>query len=315
MTWTRLWPYIFFVFLLACGNNHIQQPEANVPTPGHDTEPCSFGSAPLPGPFIVLAGGAYSGRPSGRQIDESGHEATVLHVVVNVPEKPVALMLGSYEPTIWKIAWTPQTRINAIVLSGYHTQILTGIYDDVKVLHSTYANNGPCPFFFVADDGMEEMEPLSRKLFQRPIQQTFVADNGSLLMGQPVKTDELLISNDTVAIEAYFTPNTLPSGRAGLRQALDQGLLRQATRGDAREWELAYQKHVAAETGVTPSLPEPIGADADELDNVYVVLKPFTLPAGLFGDAAAAFFVPRGVPRPTGVSGHAVINDYNQLRQ
>ncbi|MBK7956178.1 MAG: hypothetical protein IPK02_20760 [Candidatus Accumulibacter sp.] len=98
---------------------------------------CSFVNIQFPENLVVIAGGAYSGRKTGRQIDESGHEATVMDVVVNVPDKPVALLLGSHEPTIWKIVHTPQTRIAAIVLSGYYTQVLNGISSEIPLLNST----------------------------------------------------------------------------------------------------------------------------------------------------------------------------------
>jgi hypothetical protein len=45
----------------------------------------------------------------------------------------------------------------------------------------------------------------------------------------------------------------------------------------------------------------------------YVVLKAYTLPAGLYGANSATFFVPRGVPRPTGERGHSTIYDFNTM--
>jgi hypothetical protein len=44
-----------------------------------------------------------------------------------------------------------------------------------------------------------------------------------------------------------------------------------------------------------------------------VVLKPFRLPPGLYGAHSATFFVPKGVPRPTGELGHSVLYDFNTL--
>ena len=41
----------------------------------------------------------------------------------NQPSAPVVLMLGSYEPTVWNIGWSPGTRILAVLVSGYHAQV------------------------------------------------------------------------------------------------------------------------------------------------------------------------------------------------
>ena len=49
------------------------------------------------------------------------------------------------------------------------------------------------------------------------------------------------------------------------------------------------------------------------LHNGYVVLKPFRLPAGLYGAHSATFFVPRGVARPTGNLGPSLLYDFNTL--
>jgi hypothetical protein len=49
------------------------------------------------------------------------------------------------------------------------------------------------------------------------------------------------------------------------------------------------------------------------MHNAYVVLGPFRLPEGLYGAHSATFFVPKGVPRPTGNLGHSVLYDFNTL--
>jgi hypothetical protein len=43
------------------------------------------------------------------------------------------------------------------------------------------------------------------------------------------------------------------------------------------------------------------------------VLKAYTLPAGLYGANSATFFVPKGVPRPTGKLGHSTLYDFNTM--
>lgn len=299
----------------ACGNGNFQEPERLVAPVPQKVASCGSEDRPFPENLLVLAGGAYSGRKTGRQMDDSGHEATVMEVAVNVPSTPVALMLGNHEPTIWKVSRTPETRIAAIVLSGYYTQALTGVSPDVPVLNSTFHNKGPCGLFYLADDGMEKLESLAQQLFGRPLTQKYFATEGRLTIGRPVGSGTNLVADHTIAIESFYTPGAPPAAAAGIREALERGVLRRATLGDALAWERAFRRHLELEAGSAPPMPVVQGNDADLLDNAFVLLKPFALPSGLYGEAATTFFVPRGVPLPTGKPGHSAINDYNQLRQ
>jgi hypothetical protein len=43
------------------------------------------------------------------------------------------------------------------------------------------------------------------------------------------------------------------------------------------------------------------------------VLKPMQFPAGLYGAHSATFFVPKGVPLPTGNAGHSAVLDFNTM--
>lgn len=277
---------------------------------------CSFANLQFPKNLIVIAGGAYSGKKAGRQIDESGHEATVMDVVVNVPDKPVALMLGSHEPTIWNIVRTPETRIAAVVLSGYYAQVLHGVSSDIPMLNSTYVNKGPCGHFYLAEHGMSELEPLAQELFQRPLQNKYFAVDGRLVIGRPVDSEGSLLANNTIPKQSIFSKSAPSAGLVGIREAQEKGVLQQATLGDALAFARAFQRHRELEFGAEPiAIAAPGGKESDLLDNAYVVLKPFVLPSGLYGGAAATFFVPLGVPRPSGKPGHSQINDFNQLRQ
>ena len=86
--------------------------------------------------MVVYAGGAYSGKKIKYQIDQSGHQATQFEVIVNSPNEPVALILGAYEPSIWNIAWTKGTYVEAVVVTGYHRQVVAGLSNDTPILNS-----------------------------------------------------------------------------------------------------------------------------------------------------------------------------------
>lgn len=51
-------------------------------------DPCEFSGLKLPEEYSIFAAGGYSGREINFQIDQSGHQATQMDVVVNYSSKP-----------------------------------------------------------------------------------------------------------------------------------------------------------------------------------------------------------------------------------
>jgi hypothetical protein len=107
-------------------------------------------------------------------------------------------------------------------------------------------------------------------------------------------------SEPVVPIVPVEPPDTRPGGEAGLALGVREGYLREARKSDMNEW-LATQKPGDAR----------VDSSAFAMLNAYVVLKPYRLPNGLYGAHSAKFYVPRGVPRPTGELGHSAIYDFN----
>lgn len=103
-----------------------------------------------------------------------------------------------------------------------------------------------------------------------------------------------------VPIVPVEPPDTRPGGEAGLALGVREGYLREARNSDRNEW-LVTQKPGDARGD----------SSAFAMHNAYVVLKPYRIPSGLYGAHSAKFYVPRGVPRPTGELGHSVIYDFN----
>ena len=145
---------IWFVLTVACSlvarENQAASQMPSVPTVqsriSTDKSHCRFNNQ-LPNDFSLFAAGAYAGRKLNFQIDASGRHATQMDIVVNHIQKPVVLMLGAYEPTIWNMSWTSNTEIFAVMLSGYHTQVVSGLTEATKVLISTDENRGKCGIF------------------------------------------------------------------------------------------------------------------------------------------------------------------------
>lgn len=232
----------------------------------------------LPQEFTVVAAGGYAGRLTDFQIDQSGHQATQIDVAVHHPDKPVVLMLGAYEPNIWNIGWSPQTRIVAIVVSGYHRQAVAGLDKSVPVLNSSHDNKGACGYFYISSERNEKLNPLSQRLFGRTVDMVYPAANGKVLIGNSLPEDVRLITSSHTPAQSYYDKTAPLAGQAGLDDAVSRGVLRPATAADARRWAEA----VARKNGT--SLPPVAGArdslaDASHLFRTYVIAKPFVFPA------------------------------------
>lgn len=222
-------------------------------------------------------------------------------------------MLGAYEPTIWNIGWSKGTKIVAVLVSGYHRQVVAGLEKDVPLLNSSYDNHGPCGYFYVANDKFTALNPLAKRVFGRPVEMVFLAEQGRVVVGEPLKSDTKLITSSETTPASFYDRNAPIAGPAGLKDAVRKGLLRKATTADADAWVNAVIQN-SPKRDVPPiagtGIPKPPRPPAY---NAYVVLKPFTYPAGLYGGNSATFIIPKGVPRPVGNPGHSAVYDFNTL--
>ncbi len=275
---------------------------------------CSFGDMDIPDNMVVYAAGGYTGRKLDYQIDQSGHAATQFDIAVNSKRKPVALILGAYEPTIWNIGWTRGTEIVAILAQGYHRQVVAGVPDDVPVLTSSYEDKGPCGRSYVRKGRNEWLNPTSRRHFGRDVSLVYPGDrSGKIAVGDPFSPNHPMVTSAENTPESYRDDSAPVAGPAGLEVAVEQGFLRIATKADADAWIRALMKR-----NPDPDVPPVAGEGIPEpprprMHNAYVVLKPFTFPAGLYGANSATFFVPEGVPRPKGNPGHSTVYDFNLM--
>lgn len=267
---------------------------------------CGFDGLSLPSNTKVYAAGAYGGRKLNFQIDESGHEATQIDVAVNEPDAPVVLMLGGYEPTVWTIGWSKRTQILAVLVSGYHRQVVSGLPASTPMLISTYDNKGPCGSFHVSQDEAEKLNPIARRVFERAVDKVYIAQQGRVLIG--ADAGSWVTDRAAPSPESFRLPNSQLAGPAGLEQAVRMGNLREASQRDADAW-------IAAQSTRPRDVPTIVGASPRSMDlyNAYVVIRPFRLPAGLYGAHSATFFVPKGVARPTGELGHSTLYDFNTV--
>lgn len=287
--------------------------QGRVAVPGRDLG-CRLPGFTPPAAFKLFAAGAYAGRRLDYQIDQSGHEATRIDVSVNHTAEPVILMLGAYEPTVWNIGWSPKTTIVAVLIGGYHRQVVAGLPKEVPVLVSTYDNKGACGYFYVSEDRVGQLNPIALAAFGKRVDLVHLAKDGAVAIGDPAVSTQLLTSARTTP-DSFRDKDAPLAGEAGLQQAIQQGLLRPALREDMDAWALA-QAEIMARRDVPPIAGRSATRNRPSRENIhngYVVLRAMRIPAGLYGAHSATFFVPKGVPRPTGNPGHSSIYDFNTL--
>jgi len=275
---------------------------------------CAFAGVKFPDELLVYAVSSGAGRELSFQIDQSGYMATQFDIAVNSPSRPVVLMLGAYHPTIWNIGWTADTRIVAVLVSGYHRQAVAGLPDTAPILNSTFDNRGACGYFYAGKKGDRLLNLLSQQLFGRPVDRLF-AGNGSepIVVGEPLASGTRLMTAPATSPENFREANAPLAGPAGIDDAVAKGILRPATDADLDAWAAAVAAKSprdvppVAGQGI-PKPPRPI-----IITKAYVVLKAFTYPAGLSGGHSATFFVSAGVPAPKGNPGHSSVYNFNTL--
>lgn len=295
------------IMLLLLAGCAAQQPDRLVPFKMDITAVCGFPGLHLPDDAVVLSAGAYGGRRLDYQIDQSGDAATQIDVAVNSPHKPVILMLGASEPTIWNVGWTVGTRIVAVFANGYHTQRVAGLRKNTPLLLSSNDNKGPCLVGYFSGGKISSTEQnLSRKLFSRDIAGFSKVVDGRVVVGEPVTPDQTLITSSHTPPESFRDKKAPLAGAAGLEAAVRKGILRRATVRDAEKWREALKQKYAKQNLPPPNIPP-------DLFNAYTVLKEFTCPAGLYGGNRATFYVPEGVAPPKGNCGHSRIYDLNSV--
>jgi hypothetical protein len=304
------------------------QPQAAVPfkaASGSVTEvACSFVDRNLPKDTIVVAAGGYAGRKLDFQIDQSGHEATQFDIAVH-SDKPVALLLGAYEPTIWSIGWSKGTRIVAVFVTGYHRQAVAGLPKGTPLIVSSQEEKQPCGHHYIGDEGnLSWINPKSRTVFGVEATRVYTRNlKGLVEIVETTREKTDYVTSPDTPPDFYRDKDAPMAGAAGLDEAVKKGLLRALTDEDIRMVQQHYidnaptgpsglKGDIPPIAGARPDAPSPDLAPRLDKRRAYVVLKPMVFPAGLYGGNSATFVVPAGTPAPTGNPGHSTVHDLNK---
>lgn len=266
----------------------------------------------LPENCAVYAVGTYAGttKLDGVDLDRSGHQVTQAEVVVNVPDRPVVLVLTAYDPTVWRVGWTAKTRLVGVVVSGYHGQALIGIDKQTPRVISSYRKKGSFDYFLAHDASprLLAMNDTVKRLVGREIDRFENKPTGGVFyVGErPNDATEVIYSDDLKVADyddapkvAPGQPKPLPAGEKGLAQLVLEGKLRLATRADINAWiDKASEKYKRFN-------PDLRVESYMEFGHTFVVRGAVTLPEGLVGAHSAAFIIPDGVAFPGGPRGHS----------
>jgi hypothetical protein len=258
---------------------------------------CDFSGAVLPKDFYVYAAGGNSGLKQYIIIDQSGKEASEFTVFINIPDKPVALILSVGNPAVWQIKYTRNTDIAALYLSGYEKQIVTGLPGKTRLLNAT--NVSYCKSeHIVSENRLDRLNPLSQQLFGKSVDMVYFAKRGFITIGEKIDSDNYISFNARETLS--FHDKTQPfAGETGIKDALNKKILRQAACGDIMPIYEYYIKD-------NPSIK---GRDILPRD-AYVIEKDFILPVGAH---SVTFILQKGVPFPKGDLGHSCLYDLNNF--
>ena len=268
---------------------------------------CIFPQQELPQDFDVYALSDFGGSPQGYQMrgDNSGHVATKIDAAINYPSKPIVLMVGAHEPTIWNFKWTEGTNIVGVLATGNHAQAVAGLPKETPVVISTRNNVAECGYFYSTEglvyrteDNLNFLNSLSQKVFGQSVEDEFPRSVLPKIIGISPNDNPEFINSQDIPIESFFDFDDPLIGLSGIKVLLERGLIRQTTEEDINAWIKGRKKNITSER--KQSL---IGGEN------YVVLDDFTYPKGLVGALAVNFFIPKDVREPSGDPGHSAIYD------
>lgn len=280
--------------------------------PAQLAEPCTFKNLELPPDFVVYAAGHYSGIKLPFQIDENATSAaTETRVYVNVTSRPVVLMLGNYEPTVFQIYRTPETQIIAVYGSGYHPPIIAGIAPEIPAL-APKASSTCKRFNLNARSGITETDrqlvnAISQQIFQKPVDHIVLAQaDEAVYIGEQLDRAKY-IQDRKQRSESFRMPNTPLAGQAGIQQALENGKIVPARAEDIAAWHQVskypsdYHLGDLSKDSIQRNLAK----------TAYVIEKPFRIPVGLNGSESVLFILKKGVPWPQGLLGQSQLMNMN----
>ena len=203
----------------------------------------SFNGTVFSNNLDVYAGGSYRGKGVNYQIEDSSHQTTEFEVIVNSPDKPVALILGAYDPSVWNIKWTKGTKIEAVLAYGQHKQFVAGLPKGTPILAGN--DNRSCDLSnnvgsdFDQDTILlyqERKNKLSKQMYNKTITSMRQAKNGKLLFGDKISINTKLYSSKDTPTSSFIDKTESLYGDEGLNKLLKEGKIRLLKTTELNKW-------------------------------------------------------------------------------
>jgi hypothetical protein len=220
------------------------------------------------------------------------------------------LVLSAYDPVVWDLRQIPKRRLEGVVAYGHAAQAVVGVPKNVPVRFSAGRRADPrCGSATYAYQGGQNLDKLAANVKQaigRPIDKfygeyaplAFNVDGGA----RPLPDTGSITLGMLVASE-LFDLSAVPSKAGGIAVLLQQGAIRRATEDDQAELNAALTR--ASPTGYLA----PVSVRLSQRDT-FVILKPITIPRGMYGAHSATFLIGKGVALPDDPGSH---NTYYRL--
>jgi hypothetical protein len=259
----------------------------------------------------VVALGAYEGAsPLSFFAPGDSSDAGAITVAADRKGPPVLLVLSAYDPVVWDLRQIPNGRLEGVLAYGHAAQAVVGVPRNVPVRFSAGkradSRCGPATYAYRGGQSLDKLAANVKQATGRPIDRfygeyapaAFNVDGGALPLPDTGSiTLRMLVGSE------LFDVSAVPPKAAGVAALLQQGAIRRATADDQAELNAALTR--ASPTGYLA----PATVRLSDRDT-FVILKPTTIPRGMYGAHSATFLIPRRVPLPDDPGSH---NTYYRL--
>lgn len=279
--------------------------------------PCQSKKVHLDPDTLLYVGGALRGRGLEYAIDKSGEKPGQFDLVVNAPNREVALLLSARYPALWKIKWSKNTHIKHVFLSGVHHQVISGLPKSTPISRSFKVDPSECYLDHVYLDTLENINVFTQNVYGRKADKVFLGRQngifyGKINMGEPLsKKTPLLFSKETPPTSLYVMDLGL-SGISGIEALLREKKIEKLDDNKIIEtWAQARYQAYLKQTPKKERTKEKKSFILNFVYRAYMVVDEITFPAGY----RANYFLKKGVPYPKGkLPSGATLFDFNTLK-
>jgi hypothetical protein len=257
------------------------------------------------GAKIVALGAYEGGNETALSFDGNSHEVGAIAVAADRQGPPLLLVLSTYDPVVWDLSGVPAQRIRAVLTYG-GAQGVTGLPASVPI-RSSVVDSASCGKAGATYHGGPELDRLAAAVAMatgggkiEAFQGAYRPRGFNIDRGPVPQLAAMPLAAKVRAPVAVIT-DPVPAGRSGLAALVAAGAIRPANAADLTALQEARTR-ASPTSNLAPVPPlRFLGM------NVFMLLRPITIPKGLTGMPPVAFLVPSGIPSPSDPSERAAV--------